>query len=63
MTIAPVIIPRLSEITLDSRIIGLGLCATLLTGVAWSYVKVPQVEFGKLQATDLADVVLAFGVK
>jgi len=37
--------------------------ATLLTGVAWSYVKVPQVEFGKLQATELADVVLAFGVE
>jgi type III restriction enzyme len=37
--------------------------ATLLTDVAWSYVKVPQVEFGKLQATDLADVVLAFGVQ
>ena len=37
--------------------------ATLLTGIAWSYVKVPQVEFGKLQATELADVVLAFGVE
>jgi type III restriction enzyme len=37
--------------------------ATLLTGVPWSYVKVPQVEFGKLQATNLADVVLAFGVQ
>jgi hypothetical protein len=35
--------------------------ATLLTDVAWSYVKVPQTEFGKLQASDIADVVLAFG--
>lgn len=34
--------------------------ATLLTGTAWRYVKVPQTEFGKLQAGDFADVVLAF---
>jgi type III restriction enzyme len=34
--------------------------ATLLTGTAWRYVKVPQVEFTKLQASDLADAVLAF---
>ncbi len=34
--------------------------ATLLTGTAWRYVKVPQMEFGKLQAGDFADVVLAF---
>jgi type III restriction enzyme len=36
--------------------------ATLLTGTPWIYVKVPQVEFGKLQTTELADVVIAFGV-
>jgi type III restriction enzyme len=35
--------------------------ATLLTDTTWAYVKVPQVEFGKLQPTSLADVVLAFG--
>jgi type III restriction enzyme len=34
--------------------------ATLLTGSAWRYVKVPQMEFTKLGAGDLADVVLAF---
>ena len=34
--------------------------ATLLTGTAWRYVKVPQNEFTKLQAGDLDDVVLAF---
>lgn len=34
--------------------------ATLLTGTAWRYVKVPQTEFGKLQAADFADIVLAF---
>lgn len=35
--------------------------ATLLTGIPWHYAKIPQVEFGKLQASDLADVVMAFG--
>jgi type III restriction enzyme len=34
--------------------------ATLLTGVPWSYVKVPQAEFTKLQPTVLSDAVLAF---
>jgi type III restriction enzyme len=34
--------------------------ATLLTGVPWSYVKVPQTEFAKLQPTLLSDVVVAF---
>lgn len=36
--------------------------ATLLTGTAWWYIKVPQAEFVKLQATELADVLLAFRV-
>jgi type III restriction enzyme len=36
--------------------------ATLLTSTSWSYVKVPQIEFGQLQASELADVVLAFAV-
>lgn len=36
--------------------------ATLLTESPWHYVKVPQVEFGKLQPSDLDDVVVAFGV-
>jgi hypothetical protein len=35
--------------------------ATLLTGVTWSYIKVPQVEFGKLQPTVWSDAVVAFG--
>ena len=35
--------------------------ATLLTDTIWSYVKVPQKEFGDLQPSDLADVSLAFG--
>ncbi len=35
--------------------------ATLLTDVPWSYVKVPQVEFGKLQPSILSDAVIAFG--
>jgi type III restriction enzyme len=36
--------------------------ATLLTGVPWSYVKVPQVEFSKLQPTVFSDAVIAFGM-
>jgi type III restriction enzyme len=35
--------------------------ASLLAEVSWSYVKVPQVEFGKLQPDLLSDVVIAFG--
>jgi type III restriction enzyme len=36
--------------------------ATLLTETTWVYFKVPQIEFGHLQATVLSDVVLAFAV-
>ena len=36
--------------------------ATLLTGTAWRYVKVPQTEFSKLQASELTDTRLAFAV-
>jgi type III restriction enzyme len=36
--------------------------ATLLTGATWLYLKVPQVEFGKLQPQVLADAFLAFSV-
>lgn len=36
--------------------------ATLLTGVSWSYVKVPQVEFGKLRPNVLADALIAFSL-
>ena len=35
--------------------------ATLLTDVTWSYMKVPQVEFSKLQPHVLSDAVVAFG--
>ena len=35
--------------------------ATLLTDVMWTYMKVPQVEFGKLEPTTLADVDVVFG--
>lgn len=35
--------------------------ATLLTNTVWRYVKVPQMEFEKLQASDLSDVALLFG--
>jgi type III restriction enzyme len=35
--------------------------ATLLTAVPWRYVKVPQSDFGKLQAGDFGDLLLAFG--
>lgn len=34
--------------------------ATLLTGTAWRYMKVPQAEFGRLQASELSDLVLVF---
>ena len=34
--------------------------ATLLTGVQWRYLKVPQADFEKLRADDLADIRLAF---
>ena len=34
--------------------------ATLLTEVAWRYMKVPQVEWAKLQPTTLDDVEVAF---
>jgi type III restriction enzyme len=36
--------------------------ATLLTDTTWIYFKVPQIEFGHLQATVLSDAVLAFAV-
>jgi type III restriction enzyme len=35
--------------------------ATLLAGVAWRYVKVPQADFTKLQATELSELALIFG--
>jgi type III restriction enzyme len=35
--------------------------ATLLTGVEWRYMKVPQVDFAKLQPVELSDARLAFG--
>jgi hypothetical protein len=34
--------------------------ATLLTETTWAYLKVPQLEFGKLQPNVLSDAVLAF---
>jgi len=34
--------------------------ATLLTGIAWRYVKVPQAEFAKLQPGDFAELAIAF---
>ena len=49
---------------LDARIVG-ELChkhhATLLAATRWSYVKVPQPEFGKLQPGDFAELAIAFG--
>ena len=36
--------------------------ATLLTDTTWCYLKIPQVEFGKLQPTVLADAVIAFSL-
>ena len=35
--------------------------ATLLTTTTWSYLKIPQVEFGKLQPTGFSDAVVVFG--
>jgi type III restriction enzyme len=35
--------------------------ATLLTDVTWTYMKVPQVEFGKLEPTMVADADVVFG--
>lgn len=35
--------------------------ASLLTDVLWRYVKVQQIEFGKLQPTDFAELAVAFG--
>ncbi len=35
--------------------------ATFLTETTWQYVKVPQLEFEKLQPTELAEVAIAFG--
>ena len=35
--------------------------ATLLTEIPWSYVKVPQKEFGELQVTVFSDIVVVFG--
>lgn len=34
--------------------------ATMLTDTPWQYIKVPQIEFGKLQASELCDISLAF---
>jgi|GEM_PF-3719760 len=36
---------------------------TLLMSVTWSYVKVPQVEFEKLQPAVWSDIVVAFGAR
>jgi type III restriction enzyme len=35
--------------------------ATLLTGVPWTYVKVPQAEYTRLQASELSELRLVFG--
>lgn len=35
--------------------------ATVLTGIPWVYMKVPQKEFAKLQASELGELVLVFG--
>jgi type III restriction enzyme len=35
--------------------------ATLLTDTRWNYVKVPQVEFAKLQPADFGELAIAFG--
>ena len=35
--------------------------ATLLVGTPWSYLKVPQTEFSKLQPGDFAELAIAFG--
>jgi type III restriction enzyme len=35
--------------------------ATLLTGIAWRYIKVPQGDFGRLQPAELGDLSLIFG--
>jgi type III restriction enzyme len=35
--------------------------ATLLTGIAWRYVKIPQPEYQKLQPSDFNDLAVAFG--
>ena len=37
--------------------------ASLLTGIAWTYVKVPQLEFGKLHAAKLSEAALIFGAR
>jgi len=37
--------------------------ATLLAGVPWTYVKVQQTEFGKLQPGDFSQLALAFGYR
>jgi type III restriction enzyme len=37
--------------------------ATLLTGTAWRYIKVPQAEFAKLQASDFEQLALVFAVE
>jgi type III restriction enzyme len=37
--------------------------ATLLTDTAWQYIKVPQVEWGKLQPESLDDLDVAFAVR
>jgi type III restriction enzyme len=36
--------------------------ATLLVGIPWNYLKVPQIEFNKLQPGDFAELAIAFGV-
>ena len=36
--------------------------ATLLTDITWCYVKVPQIEYGKLQPSVLSDAVVAFAL-
>jgi type III restriction enzyme len=36
--------------------------ATLLVGIPWNYLKVPQTEFNKLQPGDFAELAIVFGV-
>jgi type III restriction enzyme len=36
--------------------------ATLLVGIPWNYLKVPQMEFNKLQPADFAELAIVFGM-
>ena len=55
---APVTPGDVTNIVVEfKRAVGTGENATMLTGVLWQYLKVPQKDFEQLQPTEFADLI------